>query len=90
MVELLGPSIKYVCSLGSGGHSHPQFHVYNCVQGVEERGFTPYMYVRTYMIFFHVFGSMIIIYLTLPSSKQDVFIKNGYFSPTRSVSVAIK
>ena len=27
---------------------------------------------------------------TLPSFKKDVFVRNGYFSPTRSISVIMK
>ena len=28
--------------------------------------------------------------LTLPSFKKDAFVRNGYFSPTRSISVVMK
>ena len=28
--------------------------------------------------------------LTLPLFKKDVFVRNGYFSPTRSISVVMK
>ena len=32
----------------------------------------------------------ICINLTLPSFKKDVFFRNGYFSPVRSISVVMK
>ena len=32
----------------------------------------------------------ICINLTLPSFKKGVFVRNGYFSPVRSISVVMK
>ena len=67
-------------------------NVYRCVQG--QRGITLHVYVRTYTISFHVFCLMVSYYicrnLTLPSFKKGVFVRNGYFSPMRSISVVVK
>ena len=50
-------------------------HVYSCVQD------TFWQHFCLIVSFF------ICINLTLPLFKKDKFVRNGYFSPTRSVSV---
>ena len=43
------------------------------------------------LISFHVFVlCCLVLNLTLPSFKKGVFVRNGYFSPMRSISVAMK
>ena len=45
-------------------------------------------------VFFHHFCLVVLCFicrnLTLPYSKKDVFVRNGNFSPTRSISVVMK
>ena len=55
---------------------------------------TPYVYPRTYTITFYVFTSILSCFicrnLTLPLLKRDVFVTNGYFALTRSISFVMK
>ena len=48
----------------------------------------------SHLISFHVFVLWCLCFictnLTLPSFKKDVFVRSGYFSPMRSISVAMK
>ena len=56
-----------------------------------------YMYALTF-ISFYIFGNIFILLvsyfisrnLTLPIFKQDLFVRNGYFSQTRSIPVVMK
>ena len=52
----------------------------------------PHMYVRTYISFYVLSYVVCFIYriLTLSSFKKDAFVRNGYFSPRRSISIAMK
>ena len=90
------PSLKRVrnCWIKGGCGGHPKY-----VQlRTEGGGVTPYMYVRTYIISFHVLAAFlsysVLFYLrkfnlVLPLFKKDVFVRDGYFFLTRS-SVAMK
>ena len=56
-----------------------------------------HLYVRTYTISFPVFvlrfcliSCFIRRNLTLPSFKKSVFVRNGYSSPMRSISIVMK
>ena len=64
------------------GSGHPRY-----LQMRAGRGGYRHVCVRTYTIFFHVF---VLWCLTLPSLKKGVFVRNGYSSPMRSVSVVMK
>ena len=83
------PSIKYVRNQGNGGaHS-------KCVQ--VRTGGEGYhaSCVRTHLHYlFKCFCLMVSCFicrnLTLPSFKKGVFVRNGYFSPMRSISVVMK
>ena len=85
-------SVAYKTKKRDGGHP-------KCIQLRTGRGgVTPFEYVRTYTISFHVFGSIFCLIVscfilrnsTLPFFKKDVFVRNGYFSLMKSISVVIK
>ena len=69
-------------------------NVCRCIEG--KRSITPHVHVRTYIYtnlfpwFCHMVPCFICRNLTLPSSKKGVFLRNGYFSYMRSISVVIK
>ena len=83
------PFIKYVRNLGNG-EGHPK-----CVQvctGWEEYHASC---VRTHLHYLFSFFCLVVSCficrnLTLPSFKKDVFVRNGYFSPVKSISVVMK
>ena len=82
-------SIKLVCNCwGMGGHPK---NVHLRIGGGDV---TPYVYPRTYTITFYVFTSILSCFicrnLTLPLLKRDVFVTNGYFALTRSISFVMK
>ena len=49
-----------------------------------------YLFSCIWQYFCHIVSCFICRYLTLPLFKKDVFARNGYFSPTRSISVVMK
>ena len=59
-------------------------NMYRCTQG--GRGITPHLF----SCFCLMVPCFICTNLTLPSFKKDVFVRSGYFSPMRSISVAMK
>ena len=74
-----------------GMEAHPKYAQLRTGGG----GLTFYVYVRTYTISFHVFGSIFVLSFncrnsTLPLFKKDAFIANGCFSLTRSIVVVMK
>ena len=84
------PFNKYLRNWGNEV-SHPK-----CVQVRKgERSITPHVYVRTYIMYlFSCFCLMVSCFicrnLTVPSFKKGVFVRNGYFSPIRSISVVMR
>ena len=88
-----GPSIKYLCNFwGMGCHSKLRTAAWrgdechaSCV-----RTHLHYLFYCFWRNACLTMSSFICRNLTVPSFKKDVFVRNGYFSPTRSVSVVMK
>ena len=83
------PSSKYVHNWGYGG-GHPK-----CVQVLIGGEGYHASCVRTQLHYlFSCFCLMMSCFicrnLTLPLIKKGVFVRNGYFSPMRSISVVMK
>ena len=86
-----GPSIEYVL-VGDGGSSKMRTAAYrrkgcqaSCV-----RTHLHYPFSCFWQDFCLIVSCFICRNLTLLFFKKDAFVRNGYFSPTRSISVLIK
>ena len=84
------PSIQYVRNLGNGGESSKM-----CAG--THRGGERYHVSYVHKHLYYLFSSFCLIvscficrYLSLPSFKKCVFVRNGYFSPMGSISVVMK
>ena len=81
------PSMKYICNYENKGGSSKMFTDANRGRGVSR-------FMCTYAHLFSRFCLMVSWFicknLTLPSFKKDVFLRNDYFSPTRSSTVVMK
>ena len=80
------PSIKYLHNWGNegahpkGAHSRGEDYHASCV--------STHLY-HLFSCFCLVLSCFICRNLTLPSFKKGVFVRNGYFSPMRSISVGM-
>ena len=54
------------------------------------RKYSHYLLAYFWQHFFLVVSCFICRNLALPLFKKDVFVRNGYFSPTRAISVVMK
>ena len=87
------PSVKYLRNWWWDGGTQ---NVYSCVQGQGgchasgERTHLLYLFSCFWQHFCLILSCFICRILTLPLFKKDVFFRNGYFSPARSISVVMK
>ena len=90
------PSIKYVRNCQLLGDGEVTQNTYSFVQGegVSWLMCTYALTLTSLFMFWEAFCLIVYCFicrnLTLPLFKKDVFGRNGYFSPTRSISVVMK
>ena len=90
-----GPWIKYVRKwqlVGNGESSKMRTAAYRQTgcHASFVRTHLQYLFSCFWQYFCFIVSCFICRNFTLPLFKKDVFVRNGYFSPTRSVSVVIK
>ena len=88
-----GPSIKYVRNWwGDGGSSIMRTAAYR-ERGCHASSVRTHLHYLSSCFCQHfclIMSCFICTKLTLPLFKKDVFVRNGYFSPMRSISVVMK